>query len=144
MSVLSRQQQVLPLIRWIISNNMILYIQFLRHISLCYILKHTNVENMREIGEGCKDKLFLSGQRRSACGKDKLIWFQVILFPTSILIFFPFFSWLFYLFGCSLIFFFFFKKPVKVSERSWLKILAFFFLRIISYQRRKNILYDDF
>lgn len=83
---------------------------------------------MREIGKGCKDKLFLSGWQRSACEKDEMTSFQVITLSTSILIFFLFF---FFSFVCLVVFFilfwFFFKNPVKINERSWLKRPALFF-----------------
>lgn len=61
---------------------------------------------MTEIGEGCKDKLFLSGQRRLAYEKDELTWFQTIALPPTTSTFFSF-----------LIFFFFFVH--KASKRWW-------------------------
>lgn len=61
--LLSKEQQVQHFMRWIISNNMILCLQFLRHISLRQNLMHTNVENVTEIGEGWKDKEGLYGKK---------------------------------------------------------------------------------
>lgn len=92
------------------------------------IFKYKYVENIREIGKGYKDKLFLSGQWRSACEKDEMTSFQVIPLSMSILIFFlSFFSWLFVCLTGFLICFVFFKMPVKINEKGWLKRLALFF-----------------
>lgn len=92
------------------------------------IFKYKYVENIREIGKGYKDKLFLSGQWRSACEKDEMTSFQVIPLSMSILIFFLFFfSWLFVCLTGFLICFVFFKMPVKINEKGWLKRLALFF-----------------
>lgn len=92
------------------------------------IFKYKYVENIREIGKGYKDKLFLSGQWRSACEKDEMTSFQVIPLSLSILIFFLFFfSWLFCLFDWFFNLFCFFQNASKNQWEGLVEKTCFIF-----------------
>lgn len=145
LSVLSKQQQVLPSIRWITSNNMISYIWFLRHISFSLYFKAHKCRKYERNRERMQRQIVPKWPEKVCMWKR---WIDMIsvhspsYFKINVLSFFLVsFVWMVVL---LFVLGFFFNKPVKVSERSRLKRLALIFLRIISYQSRKNSLYDDF